>query len=120
MKSGDAGILSSARLRFANFSDPLFLAVRRLLHLAHRAGFQLFALALGRRDSVLDGLADRVVRVADHLPRALRRVLRPLHRFATPELDGLGAQTVDLLPPWPRPDLHPPPPAHHAPAHPPA
>src|SRR5579864_6001113 len=99
MNAGVAGILSSARLRFANsWVLELILVFGRLLHLAHRARFQLFSLALGGRDPVLDRLADRVVRVGDHLPRPLRRVLRPLHRLASAQLDGLAAQAVDLFP----------------------
>src|ERR1700693_3473936 len=67
MKSDDAGILSSARSRFAKvLLRHAFLgvfAVRCRLDLASRCSFELLAPALGRGNSVLDCLADRVVRV---------------------------------------------------------
>src|ERR1700682_6318546 len=87
MKADDAGILSSARLRFATRSSSLFLDVRvcGLLHLARRRRLQLLALALGRGDTILDGLADRVVGVGHHLACSLCRILGPLHRLASRE-----------------------------------
>src|SRR6266849_525099 len=88
MKAVDAGIFSSARSRFATLSLLGFLAVD-LLHLAGCRGLQLLALALRRRNSVLDRLAHRVIGVGDHLPRLLRRILRPLHGLAARQLDRL-------------------------------
>src|SRR5712692_84435 len=105
MKAEVAGIFSSARLRLA-IAGRLFLQVgRRPLDPAGRCRLELPALALGCRDSVLDRLADRVLRIGDHGPRPLRRVARPLHGLATAELDGLAAQAVDLLPARTRRDV---------------
>src|SRR3981189_3511089 len=105
MNSDDAGILSSARFRFATCASSLFLAVRRLLHLARGGRFQLLTLSLRGRDPVLDRFAHRVLRVADHLPRTLGGILRALHRLASAELDGLAAKAVDLCPAWARRDV---------------
>src|SRR4029077_13152774 len=101
MKSGDAGILSSARSRLANlflFLGRLFAfaAVGCRLDLASRRRLELFAPALGRRDAVLDGLADRVVRVGHCDTRPLRRLLGPLYRPAAAQLDRLAAPAVHL------------------------
>src|SRR5260370_3641404 len=96
MSADVAGIFSSARFRFA-IVWGLFRQVGRPLHLPRRSRVQLFALALGRRHAVLDGLADRVIRVGDHLPRPLRGVASALDRLAAAQLDGLATQAVDLL-----------------------
>src|SRR5260370_24297736 len=96
MNADVAGIFSSARFRFA-IVWGLFLQVGRPLHLPRRSRLQLFALALGRRHAVLDGLADRVIRVGDHLPRPLRGVASALDRLAAAQLHGLAAQAVYLL-----------------------
>src|SRR5205809_1241950 len=98
MNSADAGIFSSARLRFAMFL-PLLLQVRaRALHPAGCGRLELFALALGGRHAVLDRFADRVLRVRHDRPRALRRVAGTLYRLASAQLDRFRAQALDLLP----------------------
>src|SRR5947209_14277360 len=97
MNADTAGIFSSARLRFA-MRVRLFLQVGRPLHLARGGRLELFTLALGRGDAVLDRLADRVIGVRDHGPRPLRRLARPLHGLAAAQLDRLAAQAFDLLP----------------------
>src|SRR5260370_5856429 len=106
MNADVAGIFSSARFRFA-IVWGLFLQVGRPLHLPRRSRLQLFALALGRCHAVLDGLADRVIRVGDHLPRPLRGVASALDRLAAAQLDGLGAQAVELRPARTRRDVRP-------------
>src|SRR5207244_1702559 len=82
MKAGDAGIFSSARSRFMSAWLLLRSAVGGLLDPAHGGRLQLLPPALRGGDTVLDGLANRVVGVGHHLARSLRRVLRALHRLA--------------------------------------
>src|SRR6267142_5635855 len=91
MKSGDAGILSSARSRLANLRARSFLgvfAVDGRVDLAGGGGFELLAAALRGSHSVLDRLADRVPGVGHSYPRALRGLLGSLRRLAGAELDG--------------------------------
>src|SRR4029077_332566 len=98
MKAAVAGIFSSARSRFIGLRVA-FRAVGGPLHLARRRGLELHALPLGRRNTILDCLPDRVVWVAHNLARLLRRLLGPLHRLAARELDRLAPQVVNLAPP---------------------
>src|SRR5712692_1367 len=114
MKSGDAGILSSARSRLANpvvvllaFGRLVAVAVDHLAQLASRRCLELFAAALGRGNAVLDGLPHRVVRVGDHLARPLRCLLGSLHGLTRSELDRLGAQVVYLSATWAGRDICP-------------
>src|SRR5207249_73967 len=77
----------------------------RALHPARGRRLQLFPLALGGRDAVLDRLADRVLGVRHRRPRACRRLTGTLHRLAAAELDGLRAQALDLFSARPRRDV---------------
>src|SRR6476646_10551252 len=106
MKTVEAGIFSSARSRLAT-SLVGVLAVGRLLQLSRRRRLELLALPLRRRDAVLDRLADRVLRVGDHLPRPLRGFLGLLDRLAPGELDRLAADRVDLAAPGAGCDVRP-------------
>src|SRR5438128_509754 len=97
MNSADAGILSSARFRFA-IGWRLLLQVRaRPLHPARRGRLELLALALGRGHPVLNRFSDRVLRVGHDRSRALGGVAGSLHGLAATELDRLAAQALDLL-----------------------
>src|SRR2546423_1594778 len=97
MNADDAGIFSSARLRFAILGRLLLEVRAGALRALRGSGLELFALALGRRDPVLDRFAHRVLRVGDDRPRPLRGVARALHRLAPAQLDRLGAQALDLF-----------------------
>src|SRR5260370_33766007 len=102
MKSDDAGILSSARLRLAKLASRAFLgvfAVDGRVDLARGRGFQLFAAPLGSGHSILDCFADRVLGVGHRNTRALRSLLGSLHGFARAELDGLAPNAVHLAAP---------------------
>src|SRR6267378_4360616 len=108
MKSDDAGILSSARSRLANLSSGTFLrvfAVDGRVDLADGGCLQLFATPLGGGDSILDRLADRVVRVGHRHTRALCRLLGSLYGLARAQLDRLAADAVHLAAPRARRDV---------------
>src|SRR5437899_6865035 len=87
--------LQLGEVTLGHFLSFGFLTVD-LLHLASRSRLELLALSLRRRDSVLDRLAHRVVRVGDHLARLLGRILRPLDRLAARPPDRLASNAVDL------------------------
>src|SRR5438309_1434692 len=76
-----------------------------LLHLACGSSFQLLALALCRRDSVLDRLAHRVIGIGHHVARFLCRILRPLHGLAARQLYRFASDAVDLTAPRARGDV---------------
>src|SRR5947209_18809873 len=97
MNSADAGILSSARFRFA-IGWRLLLQVRaRPMHPARRGRLELLALALGRGHPVLNRFSDRVLRVGHDRSRALGGVSVSLHGLAATELARLAAQPLHLL-----------------------
>src|SRR5207245_8291367 len=91
------GDLQLREVALGHGGSGLILQVRRALHLPGCSRLELFTLALGGRDPVLDRLADRVLRIGDHGPRSLRRLARTLDRLAAAQLDGLAAQAFDLL-----------------------